>query len=155
MKLYFYRLLRRRKGESQRQKGGRGKGADGWRGECEERAQGEAGQESVKETSITLWPLGFKWRQVAGWGRNLMALTESGGDKLQNTWVLCWLDSVWFLLMLISHISLGSVFLSVQPFFPAPFYFQSALRQKKGKRNNIQSKSNHIQTVASQRKRER
>ncbi len=41
-------------------KRGREKDEEELRGECEERAQGEEGQESVKETSITLRPLGLK-----------------------------------------------------------------------------------------------
>lgn len=39
-------------------KGRGGKKREEWRGECEERAQGEGGQESTEETSITLRPLG-------------------------------------------------------------------------------------------------
>lgn len=111
MKLYFYQLLRRKRGEKQRQREGEGreKEREEWRGECEERAQGEGGQESVEETSITPRPLGWKWRREVGWGRNMMDLTKIRGDTLQSTWVVCCytLDIVgWLVISLISHISL-------------------------------------------------
>lgn len=43
-------------------------------------AQGEGGQESMKETSIRLRPRGLKWRWLAGGDRNMMDLTRIRGD---------------------------------------------------------------------------
>lgn len=107
MKLYFYQLLRRKRGEKERQRQGEKRRMG--RRECEERTRGEGGQENVEETSITLRPLGWKWRREVGWDRNMMDLTKIMGDVLQSTWVVyCYtLDTFCCLVMsLISHISL-------------------------------------------------
>lgn len=103
--------------EATTKKRGRKKEGEEWRGEYEERAQGERGQESVKETSITPRPLGLKWRREVGWDGNMMDLTKIRGEILQRTRDVSshTLNTVWSLIA-------SNIILSITHFSSALFF---------------------------------
>lgn len=91
MKLYFYQLLRGKKGgEKQWQKGEREKRKEewrAWRASPRGRRTGAWGGDIHHPATI-----GWKWRWEVGWDRNMMDLTKIRPDVLWNTRVVhcCW-----------------------------------------------------------------
>lgn len=73
-------------------------------------AQGEGGQENVKETSISLRPRGLKWRWVAGGDRNMMDLTKIRGESTCVVYCYTLYTFWWLILSLIFQSFLCNIF---------------------------------------------